>query len=49
MAKQTKAQAKRAIKAIETKVFKLYENGHINATHFLGITGYTEKCLKRLQ
>jgi hypothetical protein len=49
MAKQTKAQAKRALKAIETKAFKLYECGHITATHFLKLTDLTEKCLKRLK
>jgi len=49
MAKMTKAQAKKALLAIDNKVFKLFHAGHITSGQLLGITGYTEKCLKRFR
>ena len=49
MAKYTKSQAKKALRTIDDKVFKLYNSGHISSGCLLGITGYTEKAMKKLK
>jgi len=49
MANQTKAQAKRSLLTIKSKILKLYSYGYLKQTDFLTMTDRCEKALNRLK